>query len=115
MITLKTNRLLNWIGLAEPRGILYENARKARLPYHICRNLLGRAVLNSGVFSLKTNAEHWHHWKKWQKKCIKHGEFFTSDQLSLAIAVDSEGLSVELLPDICNFMQHGNRYRYDRT
>ncbi|MBL96741.1 MAG: hypothetical protein CMF52_02910 [Legionellales bacterium] len=114
MITLKTNPFLHMIGLATPRGILYKNARRARLPYHMCKNLLGRAVLNSGVFSLKTNAEHWHHWKYWQKKCIEYGRFFTSDQLSLAIAVDSEGLSVELLPDICNYMPQHGRYRYDR-
>ena len=112
--TIKTNRFLNWIGMGTPRGILYKNARKANLPYQICKNLLGRAVLNSGVFSLKTSADHWYHWKQWQKKCIKNGRFFTSDQLSLAIAVDKERLSVELLPDICNFMQHGTRYRYDR-
>lgn len=113
VMSIKTNRLLNLFRLVEPRGILYKNACRARLPYPIKKILINRAVLNCGVFSLKTKANHWKYWQDWQKRCIKHGRYFTSDQLSLAIVVYSEKQECELLPDICNLMESEGVFRYD--
>ena len=113
VMTIRTNRLLEFFRLTEPRGILYKNACRARLPYTIRKTLINRAVLNCGVFSLDTKASHWKYWQDWQKRCIKYGRYFTSDQLSLAIVVYSEKLECELLPDICNLMESEGYYRYD--
>lgn len=100
-------RLFGWV---EPRGILYKNARRARLPGAVAWALVDRPVLNTGAYALARTAPHWAAWRAWQEKCLAHGRAFTSDQLSLALAVYLDGLPFEALPEICNYM---GPWRYD--
>jgi hypothetical protein len=94
-------RLFGW---AEPRGILYKNARRARLPNRLAWSLVDRPVLNTGAYALSRTAPHWAAWRAWQGRCIAHGRAFTSDQLALALAVYEDGLPYEALPETCNYM-----------
>lgn len=93
-----------WFGWAEPRGILFKNARRARLPAGLAWSLVDRPVLNTGAFALRHGAPHWSAWRAWQDRCIVHGRAFTSDQLALALAVYQDGLPYEALPETCNYM-----------
>ncbi len=91
-------------GHAEPRSILYKNARRARLPVGQARFLADKATLNSGVFVLARESPHWQTWRRRQAEAIRWGRVFTSDQLSLAVAVYLDGVPVELAPEVCNYM-----------
>lgn len=103
------SRLLNRY---EPRGILYKNGLRANIPYKSLKTLISRPVLNCGVYALHTRAPHWSYWQNWQKIILNKGRVFTSDQLSLALAVDQYNLECELLPDICNYIFLSN-IRFD--
>ncbi len=94
-------RLFGWV---EPRGILFKNARRARLPKRLAWSLVDRPVLNTGAYALSRAAPHWEAWRAWQERCIAHGRAFTSDQLALALAVYEDGLAFEALPETCNYM-----------
>ncbi len=94
-------RLFGWV---EPRGILFKNARRARLPADVAWSLVDRPVLNTGAYALSRTAPHWEAWRAWQARCIRHGRAFTSDQLALALAVYLDGLPFEALPETCNYM-----------
>ena len=91
-------------GWAKVRSVLYKNARRARLPGKITWPLANKAVLNAGAYALHREAAHWEIWRKWQARCLQHGRPFSSDQLSLALAVYKDGLPYEALPDTCNYM-----------
>jgi hypothetical protein len=101
-----------WFGWVEPRGILFKNARRARLPAKIAWSLVDRPVLNTGAFALRCDAPHWAAWRTWQQRCLAHGRAFTSDQLALALAVYQDGLPHEALPETCNYM---GPWRLDRA
>lgn len=94
-------RLFGWV---RPRGVLYSNAKRAKLPARIKWLLVSKAVLNAGAYALNRQAPHWERWRYWQGLCIRKGRLFSSDQLSLALTVYEDGLSYEALPDICNYM-----------
>lgn len=98
----------------EPRGILYKNGLRAKIPYRYLKTLLSRPVLNCGVYALNTRAPHWTYWQNWQKIVLKKGRVFTSDQLSLALAVDQHDLACELMPDTCNYIFLSN-IRFDEN
>ncbi len=91
-------------GYAQIRTILYKNARRAGLPEKLARAIGDRPVLNSGFFALRRDAPLWAAWRARQVEVLKRGRIFTSDQLSLALAVYMDGHPIELLPDICNYM-----------
>lgn len=97
---------LRWgpFGWVEPRSILYKNARRARLPLHQARLMADRAVLNSGVFAMARASPHWETWRRRHAEAIRRGRLFTSDQLSLGVAVYLDGVPVELAPEVCNYM-----------
>ena len=99
-----------WFWLAEPRSILFKNARRAKLNKKLCWSFAARPTLNAGVYALLKEAPHWKVWRKWQEKCCRRGRLFSSDQLSLALAIYHESLPFEALPDICNYM---GPWRYD--
>lgn len=99
-----------WFGAAEPRSILYKNARRARINRALARDLAARPVLNAGAFSLHRDAPHWEAWRQHQGEVLKHGRIFTSDQLALAMAVYGDGLPYEALPEWCNYI---GPYRLD--
>ncbi len=101
-----------WFGWVEPRGILFKNARRARLATDVTWSLVNRPVLNTGAYALAQDAPHWAAWRAWQQRCLGHGRAFTSDQLSLALAVYQDGLAYEALPEICNYM---GPWRLDRA
>lgn len=111
-LSLRFHPFSKHINRVEPRGILYKNALRARLPLNLTKSLVSRPVLNCGVYALNVKAPHWKYWQYWQDLCLKKGRVFTSDQLSLALAVDQNKLGVELLPDICNFLDPPV-WRYD--
>ena len=91
-------------GWVKAQGILYKNAKRARLPARITWSLVNRPVLNAGAYALRRDAAHWESWRKWQALCLQHGRPFSSDQLSLALAIYEDELPYEALPDICNYM-----------
>lgn len=99
-----------WFWLAEPRSILFKNARRANLSKKLCWSLAARPTLNAGVYALLKDAPHWQVWKNWQEKCRKRGRLFSSDQLSMALTIYHDGLPFEALPNICNYM---GPWRYD--
>lgn len=103
-ITLRGHFFSKLINRYEPRGILYKNGLKAKLSRRLLNKLIVRPVLNCGVYALNNKAPHWDHWQHWQNIVLKKGRVFTSDQLSLALAVIENNLKHELLPDICNFL-----------
>jgi len=103
-LNLKFHPFTAWWHRVEPKGILYKNARRAQLSRALQRSLVARPVLNCGVYALKSTAPHWQAWQHWQVKCLKNGRVFTSDQLSLALAVDQNQLAYEALPEICNYL-----------
>jgi hypothetical protein len=94
-------RLFGWV---EPRGVLFKNAKRARLPSRLVWSLVNRPVLNAGAYALRQDAPHWGRWRSWQKVCLQHGRPFSSDQLSLALSIYEDGLPYEALPEICNYM-----------
>ena len=92
-------------GLAEIRSILYKNARKARVPERQARQIGLKPTLNSGVFALRRDSPLWEGWRQRQAYVLKRGaRIFSSDQLSLALAVYLDGADFELLPDSCNYL-----------
>jgi hypothetical protein len=97
---------LRWgaFGYAEVRSILYKNARRAGVSEKEARIIGNKGTLNSGVFVLRQDAPHWQAWRARQQRVINRGRVFTSDQLSLGLAVYVDGLPVELAPEICNYM-----------
>ncbi|MBW3617045.1 MAG: glycosyl transferase [Proteobacteria bacterium] len=97
---------LRWgpFGWAQVRSILYKNARRAGVPEAQARRIGDRPTLNSGVFALHREAPQWALWRARQAEVIRRGRIFTSDQLSLALAVYVDGAPVELMPETCNYM-----------
>lgn len=97
---------LRWgpFGWARVRSILYKNARRAGVPEVDARRIGDRPTLNSGVFALHRDAPHWAMWRTRQAAVVRRGRIFTSDQLSLALAVYIDGAPVELMPETCNYM-----------
>lgn len=97
---------LRWAGFgyAQVRSILYKNARRAGVAEKQARLLADKPTLNSGVFALARGAPHWEAWRRRQGEVIGRGRIFTSDQLSLGLAVYADGMPVELMPEICNYM-----------
>lgn len=97
---------LRWtpLGLAQVRSILYKNATLARLPRAIRRKVGVRPTLNGGIFALSRQAPHWERLRHWQKRVLKHGKIFASDQLSIGLAVYADDMRAEFLPTSCNYM-----------
>jgi hypothetical protein len=91
-------------GYAQVRSILYKNARRAGVSEGEARRVGDKPTLNTGVFALRREAPHWAAWRRRQGEIIRRGRIFTSDQLSLGLAVYVDGLAVELLPETCNYM-----------
>ena len=93
------------LGFAEVRSILYKNARKARVPERDARRIGLRHTLNTGAFALRQDAPHWKAWRQRQAQVIASGgRIFSSDQLSLGLAVYLDELPFDLLPEICNYI-----------
>lgn len=113
-ITLREHFFSKMFNRYEPRGILYKNGLKAKLSRDLLKKLIVRPVLNCGVYALNKHAPHWQYWQNWQEIVLKKGRVFTSDQLSLALAVIENDLKCELLPDICNFL-NPPIWRFDET
>ena len=111
-IAFREHFFSKWFNRYEIRGILYKNGLRAKLSSHLLKKLILRPVLNCGVYALNKHAPHWQYWQKWQEIVLKKGRVFTSDQLSLVLAVMEDNLKYELLPDICNFY-HMHACRFD--
>ena len=93
--------ILDYVKLS---SILWKNARRARLPRHVCRAVGNRPTLNAGVYALRRDAPHWQAWRAHQARCVRYGRLFTSDQLSLALMAYVDEQPYELLPEWCNYM-----------
>lgn len=102
----ETELRLNWLfgGFARVRSILYKNSSRAGLTTAECRVLATRPTLNAGAYALKADAPHWEAFQRWQKRVLRKGRLFTSDQLAMAGAIYLDGLPVELLPEWCNYI-----------
>ncbi len=94
-------RLFGWV---EPRGILFKNASRAKLPKSLAWSLVSRPVLNAGVYALRQDAPHWARWRKWRDDCLEHGRIFTAGQLALALTIYQDRLPHDALPESCNYM-----------
>lgn len=99
-------------GWVRPRGFLYNNAKRAKLPTRIRRSLVNKSVFNAGAYAISKHSPHWERWRFWQNICMQKGRLFSSDQLSLALTVYEDNLPYEALPDICNYM---GPWRVNRT
>lgn len=97
---------LRWLpfGMAQIRSILYKNARIARIPFPICKEIGTRPTLNSGAFALSTKAPHWARFRFWQEYSLKYGKIFSADQLSKALCIYHERMTVKFLPVKNNYM-----------
>lgn len=91
-------------GLAQIRSFNFKNGRHAGLPLRILRDLGTRPLLNAGVFGLRADAPHWRAMRGWQARILRRGKPFTSDQIAMALAVHTDGLPVQLLPESCNYI-----------
>jgi hypothetical protein len=101
----RTQDMRWWIGgLGENRSFNYKSARHARLPLSVSRDIGTRALLNAGVYALRTGAPHWKAMRHWQEFILRRGKPFTSDQLAMAVAIYADGHPVELLNDWCNYI-----------
>ena len=89
-------------GLAQIRSFNFKNGRHARLPLAVLKDIGTRPLLNAGVFALRADAPHWARLRHWQARVLRHGKPFPSDQIAMALAIHTDGLPVELLPDTCN-------------
>jgi len=101
----ETELRLDWLfgRFARVRSILFKNARRAGLSRAECRALAARPTLNAGAYALRADAPHWEAFQRWQRRVLRKGRIFTSDQLAMAGAVYLDGLPVELLPEWCNY------------
>ena len=97
-------------GLGQVRSFNYKNARNARLPGSICREIGTRTALNAGAYAMRADAPHWEVMRRWQVCVLRHGTVFTSDQMVLALAAFIDQLPIELLPRWCNYF---GRWRVD--
>lgn len=88
---------------AEPRSILFKNARRSGLSYRDCWFLANKPTLNAGVYAMRSSSPIWSCWHDYQLMCAKRGRLFSSDQVSLAMAVYKHQLAYEALPAICNY------------
>jgi hypothetical protein len=43
--------------------------------------------------------------RRWQAFVLARGKPFTSDQIAMALAIYTDGLRLELLPDTCNYIR----------
>ena len=94
----------NWFGrLVELRNILYKNAIRSNLSKNLINILKAKSTLNAGAYALKKDAPHWERFRYWQQRILKKGRVFTSDQLSMGLAVYHDAMPFEPLPDICNY------------
>lgn len=94
----------NWFGrLVELRNILYKNAIRSNLSKNLINILKAKSTLNAGAYALKKDAPHWERFRYWQQRILKKGRVFTSDQLSMGLAVYHDAMPYEPLPDICNY------------
>jgi hypothetical protein len=102
----ETELRLDWLfgRFARVRSILFKNSCRAGLDKAECRALATRPTLNAGAYALKADAPHWGAFQHWQKRVLRKGRLFTSDQLAMAGAIYLDGLPVELLPEWCNYI-----------
>ena len=102
----ETELKLKWLfgPLARVRSILYKNASRSGLSTAECRALATRPTLNAGAYALRADAPHWASFQAWQKRVLKKGRIFTSDQLAMAGAIYLDGHPIELLPEWCNYI-----------
>ena len=91
-------------GYARVKSQLYKNARRAGLSEALARKVGDKPTFNAGVFAIRRDAPHWNAWRERQAEVIVKGRVFTSDQLALGLIVHADGLSAELMPEICNYM-----------
>ncbi len=98
--------LLNGLwSLAQVRSFNMKNGRHAGLPLKVLRDIATRPLLNAGVFGLRADAPHWDAMRRWQAHILRRGKPFTSDQIAMALAIHTDGLPAELLPDTCNYIR----------
>ena len=93
-------KMFGWVEL---RTIFYKNAKRAGLTSSDQWFLANKGVLNAGFYALRQDSPHWDVWSA-RREGLSKGRLFTSDQLSLALAVYRDGIPYEALPEYCNYM-----------
>ena len=74
------------------------------------KDLATRPLLHAGAYALRADAPHWEAMRRWQALILRRGKPFTSDQLAMALAIYTDGLSLQLLPETCNYI---HRWLFD--
>jgi hypothetical protein len=93
-------------GLCQVRSYFFKNGRHAGLPLKVLRDLGNRALLNAGVFALRSDAQHWACMRKWQAQILANGaKPFTSDGIAMGLAIYVDHLPCELLPEGYNYIR----------
>jgi hypothetical protein len=88
------------------RSFNIKNARHARLPHRVRREVGIKPDLNAGVFALNTDALHWERMRHWQRLILrKGGKPFTSDGLAMALTCHIDGYALQQMRAFCNYME----------
>lgn len=75
----------------------------AGLPLSILKKISRYPDLNAGVYALKRDVAHWERMRYWQNIILKKGRPFTSDGLAMALACCVDELSLQRMPEVCNY------------
>lgn len=101
-ITGKVTWLLGRFPLVKTYG--YKHALRSRLPMPVVKQLALVRPFNGGAFALHRDAPHWQPVQNHLGTLTRRGRIFGSNQLAFVMAVQLDGLPVEILPAWCNYL-----------
>jgi len=81
-----------------------KHLRRSRMPRKLLKKIGMARPLNSGVFALRADAEHWASIQYHFERLTRRGRIFGSNQLAYVMAVHMDNLPFKRLPAWCNFM-----------
>jgi len=81
-----------------------KHLRRSHMPRKLLKEIGMARPLNSGVFALRADAEHWASIQHHFETLTRRGRIFGSNQLAYVMAVHLDDLPFNCLPAWCNFM-----------
>ena len=82
----------------------YKHSMRAYLPMRMVKRLTPITPFNGGAFALHRDAPHWKSVQGHLTRLTKRARIFGSNQLAFVMAVELDGLPVEILPNWCNYI-----------
>jgi hypothetical protein len=97
---------LTWFmgGFAMIETYCMKHLRRSRMPRKLLKEIGMARPLNSGVFALRADADHWSSIQHHFEILTQRGRIFGSNQLAFVMAVHLDKLPFNRLPPWCNFM-----------